>query len=63
MTVNNMMRKTISLRIWCIGLVAILTIASLSFIAKGAIHIDSSVVCYNIMNKQAYKQLNSQERS
>ena len=60
MTVNDMMRKMISFRILCIGLVAILAIASLSFIAKGAIRIDSSVVCYNMMNKQAYKQLASQ---
>ena len=52
MAESNMMKKAIRYRILGIGLIMVLVIATLSIVSRGLVHIDSSVMCYNMINKQ-----------
>ncbi len=54
-----MVRKTMRLRIWFIGILAVLAVASLMMLGRGLIRIDSSVVCYNMINQQTQSALYS----
>lgn len=59
MTESNLVRKTMRLRIWFIGILAVLAVASLMMLGRGLIRIDSSVVCYNMINQQTQSALYS----
>ncbi len=59
MTESNLVRKTMRLRIWFIGILAVLAVASLMMLGRGIIRIDSSVVCYNMINQQTQSALYS----
>lgn len=59
MTESNLVRKTMRLRIWFIGILAVLAVASLMMLGRGLIRIDSSVVCYNMINQQTHSALYS----
>ena len=54
-----MVRKTMRLRIWFIGILVVLAVASLMMLGRGLIRIDSSVVCYNMINQQTQSALYS----